>query len=54
MDWEIFILLCNGNQYAIQFGTRREKWVNAIKQAIQNIEPNIKIKEIGERIEFMK
>ena len=52
---KIFILtLCNGNQYAIQFGTRREKWVNAIKQSIQNIEPNIKIKEIGERIEFMK
>ena len=42
----------SGNEYAIAFGTRKEKWLKAIKEAVTNSVPNITVSEIGERIDF--
>lgn len=42
----------SGNAYAIQFGTRKEKWIKAIKDAVTSSVPNISVIEIGERIDF--
>lgn len=48
------ITLHDGNEYSVQFGTRRGKWVTAIKEAVQNVIPDAQIREIGERIDFVK
>jgi len=48
-----FILtLQNGDEFAIAFGTRREKWVTAIKDAVKRVIPGVQVSEIGERIDF--
>lgn len=49
---KIILTTNSGNEYAIAFGTRKEKWIKAIKDAVTNSVPNITVSEIGERIDF--
>lgn len=49
---KIVITSTFGSGYAIQFGTRKEKWINAIKEAVTASTPDCKVSEVGERIDF--
>jgi len=39
--------------YAIQFATKKDNWLNSIKEAVKRNNPNIEIKSIGDLIEFL-